>query len=150
MQIKKSIKSGTVWIQKIKSLTDTLKNDFLIKAPKIAILAINPHVGDNGVIGSDDQNILIPAITDLNKDNNLIFAAADFNFSDLDGDPLSLVQITLLPATGTLFIDDRWNEHGIEREKDSTTYLMLVLNNNQLIDEDKAFRVNLWLLLGHY
>lgn len=60
-------------IQKIKSLTDTLKNDFLIKAPKIAILAINPHVGDNGVIGSDDQNILIPAITDLNKDNNLIF-----------------------------------------------------------------------------
>ena len=60
-------------IQKIKSLTDTLNNDFLIKNPKIAILAINPHVGDNGVIGSDDQNILIPAITGLNKDNNLIF-----------------------------------------------------------------------------
>ena len=60
-------------IQKIKSLTDTLTKDFLIKDPKIAILAINPHVGDNGVIGSDDQNILIPAITDLNKDNNLIF-----------------------------------------------------------------------------
>ena len=60
-------------IQKIKSLIDTLNNDFLIKDPKIAILAINPHVGDNGVIGSDDQNILIPAITDLNKDNNLIF-----------------------------------------------------------------------------
>ena len=59
--------------QKIKSLTDTLTKDFLIKDPKIAILAINPHVGDNGVIGSDDQNILIPAITDLNKDNNLIF-----------------------------------------------------------------------------
>ena len=60
-------------IQKIKSLRDTLTKDFLIKDPKIAILAINPHVGDNGVIGSEDQNILIPAITDINKDNNLIF-----------------------------------------------------------------------------
>ena len=60
-------------IQKIKSLRDTLTKDFLIKDPKIAILAINPHAGDNGVIGSEDQNILIPAITDINKDNNLIF-----------------------------------------------------------------------------
>ena len=60
-------------IQKIKSLKDTLTKDFLIKNPKIAILAINPHVGDNGVIGSEDQNILIPAITDINKDDNLIF-----------------------------------------------------------------------------
>ena len=60
-------------IKKIKSLRDTLTKDFLIKDPKIAILAINPHVGDNGVIGSEDQNILIPAITDINKDNNLIF-----------------------------------------------------------------------------
>ena len=60
-------------IKKIKSLQDTLTKDFLIKDPKIAILAINPHVGDNGVIGSEDQNILIPAITDINKDNNLIF-----------------------------------------------------------------------------
>ena len=60
-------------IQKIKSLRDTLTNDFLIKNPKIAILAINPHVGDNGVIGSEDQNILIPAITDINKVENLIF-----------------------------------------------------------------------------
>ena len=60
-------------IQKIKSLRDTLTKDFLIKNPKIAILAINPHVGDNGVIGSEDQNILIPAITDINKVENLIF-----------------------------------------------------------------------------
>ena len=60
-------------IQKIKSLKDTLTKDFLIKNPKIAILAINPHVGDNGVIGSEDQNILIPAITDINKVENLIF-----------------------------------------------------------------------------
>ena len=60
-------------IKKIKSLRDTLTKDFLIKDPKIAILAINPHLGDNGVIGSEDQNILIPAITDINKDNNLIF-----------------------------------------------------------------------------
>ena len=60
-------------IEKIKTLRVTLIKDFQIKDPKIAILAINPHVGDNGVIGSEDQNILIPAISDINKDNNLIF-----------------------------------------------------------------------------
>tara|TARA_B110000008_G_scaffold31035_1_gene27806 strand:- start:173 stop:1177 length:1005 start_codon:yes stop_codon:yes gene_type:complete len=60
-------------IEKIKTLRVTLIKDFQIKDPKIAILAINPHVGDNGVIGSEDQNILIPAIKYFNKNTDLIF-----------------------------------------------------------------------------
>ena len=43
-------------------LRQTLINDFLINDPRIAVLAINPHVGDNGVIGSEDQEILLPGI----------------------------------------------------------------------------------------
>ena len=79
-------------INKIKILRKTLINDFLIKEPKIAILAINPHAGDNGVIGKEDQEILVPAIDQTNHDNNLIFGpfSADTffcneNFKKYDG-----------------------------------------------------------------
>ena len=79
-------------INKIKILRKTLIKDFLIKEPKIAILAINPHAGDNGVIGNEDQEILVPAIDQTNHDNNLIFGpfSADTffcneNFKKYDG-----------------------------------------------------------------
>ena len=75
--------------EKIKMLNETLIKDFLISEPRIAVLAINPHVGDNGVIGSDDQEILLPAIK---KNKNLIFGpfSADTffcneNFKKYDG-----------------------------------------------------------------
>ena len=48
--------------QKIKLLETCLLNDFKIKKPKIAVLAINPHAGDNGLIGNEDQSIITPAI----------------------------------------------------------------------------------------
>ena len=41
--------------------------------PKIAVLSINPHVGDNGLIGTEDQKLLIPAINELNKNEDIIF-----------------------------------------------------------------------------
>ena len=47
---------------RVQLVENSLKNDFMIKKPKIAILSINPHVGDGGVIGKDDGVILIPAI----------------------------------------------------------------------------------------
>lgn len=79
-------------IKKIKTLRETLIKDFAIREPKIAILAINPHVGDNGVIGNEDQERLLPAIAAINNDNNLIygpFSADTFfcneNFKKYDG-----------------------------------------------------------------
>ena len=75
--------------KKIKMLRQTLINDFLINEPRIAVLAINPHVGDNGVIGSEDQEILLPGIE---KSKGLIFGpfSADTffcneNFKKYDG-----------------------------------------------------------------
>ncbi len=69
---------------KIGTIKDSLKKDFGIVKPKIAVLGINPHVGDNGVIGTDDQETLIPALEDLRNDGTLIFGpyAADTFFGN--------------------------------------------------------------------
>ena len=60
-------------IKKLKLLSQVLNKDFGILKPQIAVLSINPHVGDNGVIGTEDQKILIPAINELNKNEDIIF-----------------------------------------------------------------------------
>ncbi len=52
--------------RKIKTISDSLKKDFGIAVPKIAVLGINPHTGDNGVIGSEDDEILRPTVNALN------------------------------------------------------------------------------------
>ena len=89
--IKDVVKELTVTrvVKKIKMLRQTLINDFLINEPRIAVLAINPHAGDNGVIGSEDQEILLPGIK---KSKGLIFGpfSADTffcneNFKKYDG-----------------------------------------------------------------
>src|SRR5207245_8859916 len=43
-------------------LNESLKKDFWIRKPKIAVLGLNPHAGDNGLIGPEEQTIIIPAI----------------------------------------------------------------------------------------
>ena len=60
-------------VKKLKLLSQVLNKDFGILKPKIAVLSINPHVGDNGVIGTEDQKLLIPAINQLNKNEDIIF-----------------------------------------------------------------------------
>lgn len=68
--------------QKIETIYHSLKNDFAIRAPKIAVLGINPHVGDNGVIGLEDDTILKPALEDIRSTGKLVFGpyAADSFF----------------------------------------------------------------------
>jgi 4-hydroxythreonine-4-phosphate dehydrogenase len=44
-----------------------LKNLFLIKNPKLVVCGVNPHASDNGVIGTEEQEIIIPVIKSLNK-----------------------------------------------------------------------------------
>jgi len=59
--------------QKISLINSSLKQDFGITKPKIAILSIDPHVGDGGVIGSDDDEILKPTLVEMSKSGDLIF-----------------------------------------------------------------------------
>ena len=52
---------------KVNTVIDTLKKDFRISKPKIALLGLNPHVGDNGVIGEEDDEVLKPTLQNLKK-----------------------------------------------------------------------------------
>ncbi len=54
--------------EKTLQLADTLKYDFGYSLPKIALLGLNPHAGDQGVIGSEDDRILKPAIAKLQNE----------------------------------------------------------------------------------
>ena len=67
---------------KINDIHDTLINDFGIQKPKIAILGLNPHSGDNGVIGKEDDLVLKPAIQLAQEQKKLVYGpyAADSFF----------------------------------------------------------------------
>ena len=49
-------------LSKLAVLNDTLKKDFTCRKPRIAVLALNPHAGDNGLIGEEETNIIRPAV----------------------------------------------------------------------------------------
>ncbi|MBR1808273.1 MAG: 4-hydroxythreonine-4-phosphate dehydrogenase PdxA [Paludibacteraceae bacterium] len=49
-------------LSKLTMLNKTLREDFLVRKPRIAVLALNPHAGDNGLLGEEEQNIISPAI----------------------------------------------------------------------------------------
>ncbi len=49
-------------VSKLILMNKSLKQDFWIQKPKIAVLGLNPHAGDNGLIGSEDEQIIGPAI----------------------------------------------------------------------------------------
>ena len=68
--------------KKVEILYSTLVQDFAINKPKIAILGLNPHCGDNGVIGSEDDTIIRPTITKLQNEGKLVYGpfAADSFF----------------------------------------------------------------------
>ena len=49
-------------VEKIKTLSESLKRDFFIDNPRIAVLSLNPHAGENGLLGKEEQEIIEPAI----------------------------------------------------------------------------------------
>lgn len=51
--------------KKLRMLYDSLRRDFLISAPRIAVLSLNPHAGDNGLLGNEENNAIKPAIEKL-------------------------------------------------------------------------------------
>lgn len=50
---------------KLSIFNNSLKNDFGIDAPRIAVLALNPHAGDHGLIGKEEEEIIIPAMREM-------------------------------------------------------------------------------------
>jgi len=49
-------------IESISMLNDTLRSDFGITTPRIAVLGLNPHAGDNGLLGEEESQFIIPAV----------------------------------------------------------------------------------------
>lgn len=69
--------SGALTKEKVKAklqiLLKSLKNDFDIKKPKIAVLGLNPHAGENGLLGSEELEIIQPVIHEMKDKGELIF-----------------------------------------------------------------------------
>lgn len=64
---------------KVDTMYNSLKQDFGINKPKIAVLSLNPHCGDNGIIGKEDDDIIKPTLTEIADSGKLVFGpyAAD-------------------------------------------------------------------------
>lgn len=62
-QVANKLKTSLI-TSKILMLNNSLKNDFGIHKPKIAVLGLNPHAGDNGLLGTEEKDVISPAITD--------------------------------------------------------------------------------------
>jgi 4-hydroxythreonine-4-phosphate dehydrogenase len=60
-------------LSKLQILNSSLKKDFGITKPKIAILGLNPHAGDEGLIGKEDEEIIKPAVKDAKQKDIFCF-----------------------------------------------------------------------------
>jgi 4-hydroxythreonine-4-phosphate dehydrogenase len=58
---------------KIQTIFDSLIVDFKINKPKIAVLGINPHAGDSGVIGKEDDDVLRPTLEKIRDSGKLVY-----------------------------------------------------------------------------
>lgn len=60
-------------LSKLHLMNQSLKQDFKVNMPRIAVLSLNPHSGDGGLLGTEEQGIIIPAIKKANEEGILAF-----------------------------------------------------------------------------
>ena len=60
-------------LRKLRLMKSSLQRDFGIDAPKIAVLGLNPHCGDGGLLGDEEQQIILPAVQEANAEGILAF-----------------------------------------------------------------------------
>ncbi|WP_205503318.1 4-hydroxythreonine-4-phosphate dehydrogenase PdxA [Rufibacter psychrotolerans] len=60
-------------IRKLTILDSSLRRDFGIQKPKIAVLGLNPHAGENGLLGTEETEMVVPVIEQLRNKGNLVF-----------------------------------------------------------------------------
>ena len=58
---------------KLNIMIKSLKDDFGIGKPRIAVLGLNPHAGEDGLLGDEEENIITPAIREFKDKGNLVF-----------------------------------------------------------------------------
>jgi len=79
-------------LNKIRIMNKSLKMDFGIRKPKIAVLGLNPHAGDNGLIGTEEIEVISPAIQQATNEKILAFGPypadgffGSTNYNSFDG-----------------------------------------------------------------
>lgn len=60
-------------LEKLRVIATCLREDFGISRPKIAVLGLNPHAGDGGVLGREESDAILPAIEQSCEEGNLVF-----------------------------------------------------------------------------
>jgi 4-phospho-D-threonate 3-dehydrogenase / 4-phospho-D-erythronate 3-dehydrogenase len=59
-------------VSKLQIMNQSLQKDFGIDKPRIAVLGLNPHAGDEGLIGTEEETIIKPAIKEAKNNNMLV------------------------------------------------------------------------------
>ncbi|MBO5708411.1 MAG: 4-hydroxythreonine-4-phosphate dehydrogenase PdxA [Bacteroidales bacterium] len=60
-------------LKKLRLMDSSLKRDFGIDSPKIAVLGLNPHCGDGGLLGDEESKIILPAVQEAMEEGILAF-----------------------------------------------------------------------------
>ena len=60
-------------VGKLRLMTESLKRDFGVVEPKIAVLGLNPHCGDGGLLGDEEEKIILPAVEAANAEGIMAF-----------------------------------------------------------------------------
>jgi 4-hydroxythreonine-4-phosphate dehydrogenase len=66
-QVAQSLSKEAI-LSKIRIIAKSLQQDFAITRPRIAVFGLNPHAGDNGLLGSEEKEIILPAIIQAKKE----------------------------------------------------------------------------------
>ncbi len=66
-EVSKNITAEAI-LTKLRLLNVTLIKDFAIRRPRIAVLGLNPHAGDHGVIGTEEETVIIPTLKQLSNE----------------------------------------------------------------------------------
>jgi 4-hydroxythreonine-4-phosphate dehydrogenase len=71
-KVPESISSEKI-LAKLRLMDASLRKDFWVRKPKIAVLGLNPHASDNGLIGNEEQTVITPAIEEARDNDMLVF-----------------------------------------------------------------------------
>ncbi len=59
-------------VTKLNKMIISLQKDFGIKKPRVSVLGLNPHAGENGLLGEEEEEVIIPAINDIKSGHHIV------------------------------------------------------------------------------
>ena len=155
-QVASSINVGDI-VNKLRIFNQSLKQDFGIVKPRIAVLSLNPHAGDAGLLGTEEETIIIPAMQEAEKKGVMSFGpyAADGFFGSqmydkFDG-VLAMYHDQGLAPFKTLAMDDGVNyTAGLPIVRTSPAHGTAYDIAGQNVASEESFRQALYTALDIY